>query len=69
MKDQISKVTSNPIGAIAGAGIFWYGAKKMGNVQNNWALIAIAVVGAVVGANLQSKMKAKASQPTAATIK
>lgn len=69
MKDQLKKVTSNPVGAVVGGVAFYYGAKKMANVQNNIALIAIAVIGAYAGATVQSNMKAKASVPTQATVK
>jgi outer membrane lipoprotein SlyB len=66
---QMTKVTSNPIGAIAGGVAGFYAAKKFGNVSNMWVLAGVAVLGVVVGANVQSMMKAKSSAPTAAQAK
>ena len=65
---QVSKMTANPIGSIAGGVAFYYGAKKMGKVENMWALAAITVVGVYVGAMVQSKLMPKGS-PTSATVK
>ena len=45
MKNQISMITSNPIGAVVGGVAFYYGAKKMGNISNMYALLAIGAVG------------------------
>jgi hypothetical protein len=68
MKNQISKITSNPIGSVVGGAAFYYGAKKMGNVSNTWALIAITAVGVYVGAMAQAKLMPKGA-PTASTTK
>jgi len=68
MKNQITKITSNPIGALAGAAAFYFGAKKMANVSNMYALVGLAVVGAYVGAMAQAKFMPKGA-PTAATVK
>lgn len=57
MKNQISKITSNWLGAGIGAVGVYFAAKKYGNVSNKWALVALAVVGAVGGAYVQSKIK------------
>lgn len=56
MKEQMNKLTGNPIGAVAGAAAGWFGAPKIG-VHNTWAKVAVAVAGAFVGAMVQSKMK------------
>lgn len=61
MKDQVSKITSNPIGAIAGAAAFYFGAKKLMKVENKWALIGLSAVGLIAGAMVQSKLKSKAT--------
>lgn len=66
---QTALVTSNPIGAIAGGVAGFYAAKKFGSVSNMWLLAGITVLGVVVGANVQSMMKAKAGSPTAAQVK
>ena len=63
IKVQFSKLTNNPIGAIAGGFAAFWLAKRYGKVANNWALAGIAVVGAVAGAAVQSNIKAKASAP------
>lgn len=68
MKEQIKKITSNPIGAVVGAGAFYFGAKKFAKVENTWALVGLAVVGGVVGAMVQAKIKAKQGAPTASTV-
>lgn len=69
IKDQVSKITSNPIGAIAGGGAAFYGAKKFGKVTNKWVLAGITLVGVVAGAFVQAKIKAHKSHPTAETVK
>lgn len=68
IKEQFGKLTSNPIGAIVGGAAFYYGAKKMGKVENNYALIGLTIVGAIVGAMVQSKMSSKGA-PTVKTVK
>lgn len=68
MKNQITKITSNPIGSVVGGVAFYYGAKKMGNVSNMYALIALTVVGVYVGAMAQAKFMPKGA-PTASTVK
>lgn len=68
IKENVAKIKNNPIGAIAGGVAFFYGAKKFGKVENKWALGAIAVVGVIVGAMVQSKIRAKQSTPTAQTV-
>ena len=47
---QISKLTSNPIGSVAGAYAGYYVAKNLVKAQQMWVTIAISVVGAIVGA-------------------
>ena len=68
MKNQISMITSNPIGAVVGGVAFYYGAKKMGNISNMYALLAIGAVGLYVGAMVQTKLMPKGA-PTATTTK
>jgi|694.fasta_scaffold18419_4 hypothetical protein len=69
LKDTTSKVKSNLVGAIIGAGAGFLIAQKVVKTEKTWLLIAISVVGGVGGAMVQSNMKAKASQPTAQTVK
>lgn len=66
---QIAKVTNNPIGAVVGGVAGYYAAKKFTNITNVWAIIGIAALGVIVGANAQSMLKAQSSTPTAATTK
>lgn len=68
MKEQVKKITSNPIGALVGAGAMYFGVKKFAKVENKYVLIGLAVVGGVVGAMIQAKMKAKAGAPTAQIV-
>lgn len=63
-----SSLKSNPVGLVAGAAAGYFGAKKLGKISNKWALIGLTVVGAIVGATIQGKIKAKKSAPTAATV-
>lgn len=67
IRENVAKIKNNPIGAVVGGVAFFYGAKKFAKVENKWALAGIAVVGVVVGAFVQSKMKAAQSVPTAST--
>lgn len=68
IKEQTAKITNNPIGAVVGGIAIFYAAKKFGKIENKWALAGAALVGVVLGAMVQSKMKAKSSAPTAATV-
>lgn len=69
MKKTIATLKSNPLGAIAGGVVAFYGAKKFAKVSNTKVLIGIALLGVVGGAMAQSKIKASQSKPTAATTK
>ena len=69
VKETLAVAKNNPIGLVAGAGAGYLAAKKLIKTEKTWVLVATIAVGAVVGAMVQSKMKAKASQPTAATVK
>lgn len=62
-----SKITGNPIGAVAGGVLAYYVGKKM--IQNNLLLIGATLVGVYVGAMIQGGIKAKSSVPTAADVK
>lgn len=68
VKEQVAKVTGNPVGAIGGGVVAFLAAKKLGKVNNKWALVGITLVGVVAGALIQAKIKAKKSQPTATTV-
>ena len=67
MKNQIAKITSNPIGSVVGGVAFFYGAKKFGNISNMYALVGVSLLGVIVGAMAQAKFMPK-GQPTAAII-
>jgi outer membrane lipoprotein SlyB len=64
---QISRLTSNPIGSLVGAGAGYYVAKKLMGTQKMWITIAITIVGGMLGAGVQSRM-GKKGVPTAATV-
>ncbi len=65
IKKAVTKVTSNPIGAVAGAAIVWWGINKYAGVSKTWQRAAFAVGGLIIGAGIQSMIKAKMSTPKA----
>jgi uncharacterized protein YcfJ len=67
MKEQLAKLTGNPIGAVAGGVVGYFAAKKM--VEKTWALVAVTALGVVAGAYAQSMLKAKSGAPKAADVK
>ncbi len=60
-------LTSNPIGAIAGGVAAYLLAKKVGKVENKYAVIGITVAGVIAGAMAQSKLRSKATVKPAIT--
>jgi hypothetical protein len=68
IKNQISTVTGNPIGAVVGGVGTYYIAKKHFHVEKTWMLVGLSIVGLVVGATAQSMIFHKGA-PTAATVK
>lgn len=68
IQTQVSKLTANPIGAIAGGVLVFWATKKYAGVSNNWMLGLAAVVGAVGGAMAQGSMK-KPAMVTAPSVK
>ncbi len=60
---------SSPIGAITGGVAGYYAAKKWGNVSNKWAVMGCALVGALVGAAVEYKIKAMTVKPAIAAAK
>jgi len=69
IKKTVTTVKSNPIGAIVGAAVVFFAAKKLAKLDNKIALVAAIVVGGVAGSYAQSKFAAKKSVPTAETVK
>jgi outer membrane lipoprotein SlyB len=69
LKTATNKVKTNVIGAIAGAGITYWGVKKYTGVSKTWMVLGLSVLGAVAGAYAQSAIQAKTSKPTAKTVK
>ena len=63
VKKGVAKLKNNPIGAIAGAGLTYYGLKKSGKVKKTWVLIALSVLGGYAGAYAQSMASAAGSAP------
>ena len=68
MNTQIAKIKSNPVGTGVGAVAGYLIATKLVKTEKMWMTIAIAVVGGLVGAMVQSNMKAKKGMPTASTV-
>tara|TARA_R110002153_G_scaffold138386_1_gene288965 strand:- start:426 stop:659 length:234 start_codon:yes stop_codon:yes gene_type:complete len=58
-KTAMSVITSNPIGAVAGAGATFFGVKKYAKVSKWWMLIGLSALGAVGGAYAQKMISAK----------
>jgi len=67
VRKETAKITNNPIGAIVGGVAVFYGAKKFASVSNPWLLGALALVGVIAGARVQSSLKSK-GQPTAKDV-
>lgn len=68
MKEQITKVTSNPIGALVGVGAGYLVAKKLMKTDKMWMVAVVSILGGVAGATVQAKYKAKKGTPTATTV-
>ena len=66
IKENVAKVTGNPIGAIAGGAVAFLAAKKLGKVENKWVLGGITLVGVIAGAMIQGKIKAKKAEKASA---
>lgn len=69
LKSNFNKVKNNPISSLAGAGAAFWAAKKYANVKNTYILVGIALVGAIVGANVSYTVKTKMNAPTKADTK
>jgi outer membrane lipoprotein SlyB len=68
VKTQMAKVRNNPVGLVVGGVATYFVAKKYGKVTKTWHLVALAVAGAVVGAHVNSYIKAKQSEPTKSIV-
>jgi outer membrane lipoprotein SlyB len=69
VKNVTSKLKSNYIGTIAGAGLAFWAAKKYGKISGTWKLVGIAAVGAIAGAYIQGGISARLSTPKQTDIK
>ena len=69
IKKQVSKITANPLGLVAGAAVAFLAAKKFYKGGNKWVLMAIVAAGGVTGALAQAAYKAKKGAVTATTVK
>lgn len=69
LKNVTTKVKTNYIGTIAGAGLTWWAAKKYANVSGTWTRLGLAVLGGIAGAYVQGGISAKRSTPKASDIK
>lgn len=68
VKEQIAKLTSNPVGSLVGVGAGYYVAKKLIKTDKMWMVVVVSVLGGVAGAMAQAKWKAKKGVPTATTV-
>ena len=68
VNEIIGKAKNNPLGLILGAGAGFLVAKKVVKTEKLLMVIASSLVGAIAGVLVQSKIKAKKSQPTNATV-
>ena len=68
IKKHVETLKSNPLGAVVGAGAGYLAATKLIKTEKLWIKIVTSIAGAVVGAMLQAKMKAKKGVPTIATV-
>ena len=69
IKKQVSKITANPLGLVAGAGVAFLATKKFYKGGNKLVLIGATVAGGIVGALAQAAYKAKKGAVTANTVK
>jgi hypothetical protein len=69
LKNVSSKVKTNLVGTIAGAGLTWWAAKKYANVSGVWKLGSLVILGAIAGAYIQGGVTAKLSTPKKSDIK
>lgn len=73
VKNQLDKVKNNVVGVAAGAAagyaVVHFGKSKMPILSKTWVKMSVIVIGALVGANVQSKRKAVKSVPSASTVK
>lgn len=66
LKKVANSLKNSPIGAILGAVAGYYAIKKFTSVSNKWAVGALVVVGAVIGAAAEYKIKAATVKPAIA---
>ena len=68
IKTLVAKAQNNPLGLLVGAGAGFLVGKKLIKTHKVWALVVSSVVGGIAGVLIQSKMRAKAGQPTKAVV-
>lgn len=66
IKKMGKTLISTPIGTIGGAIALYYGAKKYAKIENKYALIAVAIVGGILGSTIEYKVRAKNLKPAIA---
>lgn len=69
LKSIGNSLKNNVIGTLAGAGAGYYAAKKWGKIENKWILGGLTLVGAVIGASIEYKIKARTVKPALAAAK
>lgn len=69
IKSNVSKIQTNPISAVAGAGAGYWVMKKYGRTTS-WVMLSLAaVVGGLIGANVSSMVKTKMNAPSKKDLK
>lgn len=57
LKTAVSKVQTNPIASILGAGVTYLAVKKYTSITATWKVVALTVLGGVASAYLDSNVK------------
>lgn len=68
IKKTSENIEHNIVGLVLGGIGGFYLAHKTGHVHSKWALAGITVATAFIGAEIEAKIKAKHSAPTAHTV-
>ena len=69
LKSIGSSLKNNWAGGILGGLAGYYSAKKYGKIENKFVLGGVALVGALLGAGIEYKIKAKTVKPALAAAK
>jgi outer membrane lipoprotein SlyB len=71
VREKMAKITNNPIGSLLGAAVGFMAVRKFVKPETKYRtlmMIGGTIVGALVGAMTQSKIKSKKGEPTKETV-